>query len=82
MVAVAAAARGRTSGPHERARPRSSSRTILIRVAAIFRPYRRAVLGAALTVTASALIGLAPPLLFASIIDNIHGAKDAALVEP
>ena len=65
----------------ERARPSRSSLALLKRVAGVFRPYRFAVLGLLVTVTLSALVGLAPPLLFASIIDNISGpAKDASLV--
>ncbi len=65
----------------ERARPRASSWAILRRVAAIFRPYRISVLALLATVTASALIGLAPPLLFAAIIDNISKTKDAHRVD-
>ncbi len=65
----------------ERARPRASSLAILRRVAAIFRPYKLSVLALLATVTASALIGLAPPLLFASIIDNISKNKDTHRVD-
>ncbi len=65
----------------DRARPRRSSWAILRRVAAIFRPYKLAVLALLATVTASALIGLAPPLLFARIIDNISKTKDAGQVD-
>ena len=65
----------------ERARPRASSWAILRRVAGIFRPYRISVLALLATVTASALIGLAPPLLFAAIIDNISKTKDAHRVD-
>jgi ATP-binding cassette subfamily B protein len=61
----------------EPARPRRSSLAVLLRVAGVFRPYRFAVLALLATVTASALIGLAPPLLFAAIIDNISRTKDA-----
>ena len=65
----------------ERARPQASSLAILRRVAGIFRPYRVSVFALLFTVTASALIGLAPPLLFASIIDNISKTKDAHRVD-
>jgi ATP-binding cassette subfamily B protein len=65
----------------ERARPRSSSLAILRRVAGIFRPYRLSVLALLATVTASALIGLAPPLLFAAIIDNVSTTRDAHQVD-
>ena len=65
----------------ERARPRASSLAILRRVAGIFRPYKLSVLALLATVTASALIGLAPPLLFASIIDNISKNKDTHRVD-
>jgi ATP-binding cassette subfamily B protein len=61
----------------ERARPRRSSLAVLRRVAGVFHPYRFAVLALLATVTASALIGLAPPLLFAAIIDNVSKTKDA-----
>jgi ATP-binding cassette subfamily B protein len=64
----------------ERAKPQRSSIAILRRVAGIFRPYRLAVAGLLGTVTASALIGLAPPLLFADIIDNVSKTKDAGRV--
>lgn len=65
----------------ERARPQRSSLAILRRVVGIFRPYRFAVLALLATVTASALIGLAPPLLFAAIIDNVSKAKDVHSVD-
>ena len=65
----------------DRARPRRSSWAILRRVAGIFRPYKLSVLALLATVTASALIGLAPPLLFARIIDNISKTKDAGQVD-
>ncbi|TAK64758.1 MAG: ABC transporter ATP-binding protein, partial [Dehalococcoidia bacterium] len=65
----------------DRARPRRSSWAIIRRVAGIFRPYRLSVLGLLATVTASALIGLAPPLLFARVIDNISKTKDAGQVD-
>src|SRR2546423_2101703 len=65
----------------ERARPQRSSIEILKRVAAVFWPYRVAVFALLVTVTASALIGLAPPLLFASIIDNVNKTKNAHRVD-
>ena len=65
----------------DRARPRRSSLAILRRVAGIFRPYRLSVAALLATVTASALVGLAPPLLFAAIIDNVGKAKDAHRVD-
>ncbi|MBF6599790.1 MAG: ABC transporter ATP-binding protein [Dehalococcoidia bacterium] len=57
-----------------RQRPQRSSWAILRRVAGVFRPYRLAVAALLVTVTASAVIGLAPPLLIARIVDNIGGA--------
>ncbi len=60
----------------ERARPQRSSLAILRRVVGVFRPYRFSVAALLATVTASALIGLAPPLLFAAIIDNVSKTKD------
>jgi ATP-binding cassette subfamily B protein len=65
----------------EQAKPRASSLAILRRVAGIFRRYRWSVLALLITVTASALIGLGPPLLFASIIDNISKTKNAERVD-
>ena len=66
----------------ERARPKRSSLAILRRVAGIFRPYRVSVGFLILTVTAAAVVGLAPPLLIARIVDNISGAtKDAQRVD-
>jgi len=65
----------------ERARPQRSSVEILKRVAGVFWPYRLAVIALLVTVTASALIGLAPPLLFASIIDNVNKTKDVHRVD-
>src|SRR6266567_876804 len=64
-----------------RARPQRSSVEILKRVAGVFWPYRLAVLALLVTVTASALIGLGPPLLFASIIDNVNKTKDVHRVD-
>ncbi|HEY7801937.1 MAG TPA: ABC transporter ATP-binding protein [Dehalococcoidia bacterium] len=57
----------------QRMRPRQSSWQILKRVAGVFRPYRLSVLGLLVTVTISALLGLAPPLLISRIVDNISG---------
>ena len=57
----------------QRTRPRQSSWQILKRVAGVFRPYRLSVLGLLVTVTISALLGLAPPLLISRIVDNISG---------
>jgi ATP-binding cassette subfamily B protein len=65
----------------QRARPQRGSIEILKRVAGVFWPYRLAVLALLVTVTASALIGLAPPLLFASIIDNVNKTKDVHRVD-
>ena len=65
----------------ERARPKRSSLELLRRVAGIFRPYRLSVAALITTVTAAAVIGLAPPLLFARIIDNISTTKDAQRVD-
>jgi ATP-binding cassette subfamily B protein len=65
----------------QRQRPQRSAWEILRRVAGVFRPYRLAVVGLLLTVTAAALVGLAPPLLFASIIDNVTKSKDAHRVD-
>ncbi|MDE3096664.1 MAG: ABC transporter ATP-binding protein [Chloroflexota bacterium] len=65
----------------EQRRPRASSIAILKRVASVFRPYRAAVAVLLVTVTASALVGLAPPLLFARIIDNVTGKRDVGLVD-
>ena len=65
----------------ERARPKRSSLALLRRVAGIFRTYRLAVATLIATVTAAAIVGLAPPLLFASIIDNISKKKDATRVD-
>ncbi|MHB8376421.1 MAG: ABC transporter ATP-binding protein [Dehalococcoidia bacterium] len=65
----------------QRQRPRASSLAILRRVAGVFRPYRAAVALLLVTVTASALVGLAPPLLFARIIDNVTGKRDVRLVD-
>jgi len=66
----------------ERARPQRSSIEIVKRVGGVFWPYRVAVLALLVTVTASALIGLAPPLLFASIIDNVNKMTLAELRGP
>src|SRR5437870_4222256 len=63
-----------------RARPHRSAVEILRRVAEVFWPYHVGVLALLVTVTLSALVGLAPPLLFASIIDNIRGTQDVDLV--
>jgi ATP-binding cassette subfamily B protein len=57
----------------QRTRPQKSSLAILRRVAGVFRPYRWAVGALVLTVTVSALLGLAPPLLLARIVDNVTG---------
>ena len=65
----------------QRARPQRSSIEILKRVGGVFWPYRLAVLALLVTVTTSALIGLAPPLLFASIIDNVNKTKDVHRVD-
>jgi ATP-binding cassette subfamily B protein len=65
----------------QRARPQRGSLEILKRVAGVFWPYRLAVFALLVTVTASALIGLAPPLLFASIIDNVNKTKDVHRVD-
>ena len=65
----------------ERQRPRASSIAILKRVAGVFGPYRTAVVVLLVTVTASALVGLAPSLLFARIIDNVTGKRDVSLVD-
>ncbi len=65
----------------ERARPRRSSRAILRRVAVIFAAYRLSIFLLLLTVTLSALIGLAPPLLFAGIIDNVNSGRDVDRVD-
>ncbi len=65
----------------QRARPQRSSLEILRRVAGVFAPYRWAVAGLLAVVTASALIGLVPPLLIARIIDEITKTKDAHKVD-
>ena len=52
----------------ERQRPQQSSWGILKRAAGIFRPYAKSVAALVLTVTASALIGLAPPILTARLV--------------
>src|SRR5438093_13329517 len=65
----------------ERARPQRSSIEILKRVGGVFWPYRVPVLALLVTVTASALIGLAPPLLLASTIDTVNTTKDGHRVD-
>ena len=66
----------------ERSKPSRSSIALLKRVAGVFRPYRLAVVALLVTVTLSALVGLAPPLLFASIIDNISGDEGRRARQP
>ncbi|HEX5479141.1 MAG TPA: ABC transporter transmembrane domain-containing protein, partial [Dehalococcoidia bacterium] len=52
----------------ERQRPQQNSWAILKRAAGIFRAYSRSVVALVITVTASALIGLAPPILTARLV--------------
>ncbi len=65
----------------ERAKPRRSARELLGRIAVLFRPYGWSIALLIVTVTAAALVGLAPPLLFARIIDNVNGKKDVRAVD-
>lgn len=66
----------------ERARPRQRTGAILRRVVGVFAPYRGSIAVLLVTVTLAAVVGLAPPLLFARIIDNISakGSHDAGAV--
>ena len=65
----------------ERQRPRTSSWRLLRRIAGVFGPYRLSVAALLVTVTASALIGLAPPLLSGRIINTINGSRDARRID-
>jgi ATP-binding cassette subfamily B protein len=60
----------------ERARPKQDALSILRRVAGVFRTYRRAIAALVATITVSALVGLAPPLLIARIVNNVNGRRD------
>src|SRR3974377_1426257 len=64
----------------ERAKPKRSSLVLMRRVAGIFRPYQLSVAALIATVTTAAIVGLGPPVLFASIIDNVSKTKDATRV--
>jgi len=65
----------------ERAKPRRSARELLGRIVVLFRPYSSSIALLLVTVTIAALVGLAPPLLFARIIDNVNGKKDLRAVD-
>lgn len=56
------------------------NRGLVRRVAEYARPYRRMLVGFLLTIVAEALLGLAPPLLFRTIIDDALPQKDTALL--
>ena len=73
--------RGNHTFIDERARPRRGALSILRQVARIFAPYRPGVVALLVTVTLAALVGLAPPLLFAAIINNVNGDRDRHLVD-
>jgi ATP-binding cassette subfamily B protein len=60
--------------------PGSINRALVRRVWSFASPYRRRLLLFLLTVTAGALLGLAPPLLFKRIIDEAIPNHDRALV--
>ena len=67
--------------PPDNARPRRGAWEILRQVATLFRPYRGGIGVLVATVTLAALVGLAPPLLFAAIVDNVNGKKDLQQVD-
>ncbi len=59
---------------------RHLNRVIVRRVWRFARPYRRALLGFLAVIVASALVSLAPPLLFRAIIDDAIDTKDRGLL--
>jgi ATP-binding cassette subfamily B protein len=65
----------------ERTKPRRGARELLGRIVVLFRPYSSSIALLLVTVTVAALVGLAPPLLFARIIDNVNGKKDLRAVD-
>src|SRR5574338_979887 len=65
----------------QRQRPRTSSWRLLRRIAGVFAPYRYSVAALLVTVTISAVVGLAPPLLSGRIINVISGSRDARRVD-
>ena len=56
------------------------SRAVVRRVWRFARPYRRALLGFLAVIVASALVSLAPPLLFRAILDDAIPNKDRGLL--